>query len=112
MRPLCKACAQRPRAVNYHKLGRTYFRTLCEICMAHGAGAHVPRWQRAGYRLKNTCDKCGYKSPHVEVFRVFHIDENLNNCRHSNLKTVCLNCSAVLGKDGILWRQGDLIADF
>ena len=112
MRPLCKACTQRPRAINYYKDTRAYYRTLCEICLAHGAGAHVPRWQRAGYRPKTQCEKCGYKSPHTQVFRVFHIDENLNNCRPNNLKTVCLNCAAILGKEGITWRQGDLVADY
>jgi hypothetical protein len=80
--------------------------------MAHGISHGIPRWARAGYKLKNCCDKCGFKSPHEEVFRVFHIDGNLDNCRHSNLKTVCANCSQVLGKEGIAWRQGDLIADF
>ena len=59
MRPFCKACAQRPRAINYHKNNRAYYRTLCEICLAHGAGAHVPRWQRAGYKPKPQCEKCG-----------------------------------------------------
>ena len=88
MRPLCKTCVHRPRAINYYKQGRAYYRTLCEICLSHGAGAHIPRWQRAGYKPKPVCDKCGYRSQHIEVFRVFHVDENLNNCRPGNLKTV------------------------
>jgi len=112
MRPLCKACNQRPKAVNYHKQGKTYYRSLCEACLAHGAGYHVPRWQRAGYKPKNYCEKCGYKSQHQEVFRVFHIDGNLDNCRPANLKTVCANCAQVLHKEGVTWRQGDLIADY
>lgn len=111
MRPLCK-CGQRPRAVNYHKKDKIYYRKLCEICMSHGLYHGIPRWIRAGYKLKNQCEKCGFKSPHAEIFRVFHIDGNLDNCRHSNLKTVCNNCIQVLGKEGITWRQGDLIADY
>lgn len=110
MRPLCK-CGLRPKAVNYKKNGRTYYRSLCEACMAHGP-EHVPRWQRAGYKPKGQCDKCGFKSPHKEVFRVFHMDGNLDNCRHSNLKTVCSNCAQVLSKEGVTWRQGDLVADY
>jgi hypothetical protein len=54
----------------------------------------------------------GTRVQHTQVFRVFHIDENLNNCRPANLKTVCLNCAAILGKEGITWRQGDLVADY
>lgn len=80
--------------------------------MAHGLYHGIPRWQRAGYKIKNQCDKCGFKSPHPEIFRVFHVDGNLDNCRHNNLKTVCNNCANVLAKSGITWRQGDLIADY
>lgn len=111
MRPLCK-CEQRPRAVNYKKNGRVYYRSLCEICMTHGINHGIPRWFRAGYRLKNQCDKCGFKSPHKEVFRLFHVDGDLNNCRPANLKTVCCNCVQILSKEGITWRQGDLVADY
>ena len=111
MRPLCK-CGQRPRAVNYKKNDKIYYRSLCEICMAYGVYHGIPRWFRAGYHMKSQCDKCGFKSPHSQVFRVFHIDGNLDNCRHSNLKTVCANCVSVLSKDGIIWRQGDLVADY
>ncbi len=111
MRPLCK-CGLRPRAVNYKKGDRTYYRRLCEVCSSHGEYHRVPRWYRAGYRIKNQCEKCGFKSPHKEVFRVVHIDGNLDNCRPANLKTVCCNCAQVLGKEGVTWRQGDLIADF
>lgn len=110
MRPLCK-CGERPRAVNYKKDGRIYYRSLCEICMAKGLYHGVPRWKRSGYKPKNQCEHCGFKSPHREVFRVFHVDGNLDNCRPNNLKTVCCNCAQILGKQGIAWRRGDLIAD-
>ena len=111
MRPLCK-CSVRPCAINYKKNGKTYYRSQCEICMKNGQHYGIPRWYRAGYRIKKQCDKCGFKSPHKEVFRVFHIDENLDNCRHSNLKTVCANCQRVLHKEGFTWKQGDLTPDF
>jgi hypothetical protein len=111
MRPLCK-CGLRPRAVNYHKNGKTFYRKLCEQCDKYGEYHGVPLWYRSGYRKKNTCDKCGFRSPHSEIFAVYHVDENLNNCRPSNLKTVCANCQRVLAKEGIKWRQGDLVADY
>jgi len=112
MRPLCRKCNLRPRAVNYKKDKKTYYRSLCEGCLTYGENYGVPRWYRSGYRMKSQCDKCGFRSPHKEVFRVFHVDGNLENCRISNLKTVCANCSQVLSKEGITWRQGDLIADY
>jgi len=98
--------------VNYKKAGKTYYRSLCEICLRHGKNHLVPRWYRYGYRKKNQCDKCGFRSQHLEVFTVYHVDEDLNNCRPSNLKTVCANCQRVLAKEGIRWKQGDLMADF
>jgi hypothetical protein len=110
MRPLCK-CGQRPRAINYYKNDKTYYRKLCEICMAHGLAYKIPRWRRAGYKIKSQCDKCGFKSQHQEIFSVFHVDGDLNNCRYSNLKTVCANCARVMSKEGVSWKQGDLIPD-
>jgi hypothetical protein len=110
MRPLC-SCGIRPTAVNYRKNGRTYYRSMCNVCLKHGEGHGVARWYRMGYRVKNQCDKCGFKSPHKEVFTVFHVDGDLNNCRPANLKTVCSNCARVLHKEGIRWRQGDLVPD-
>ena len=80
--------------------------------MANGLYHGIPRWFRAGYKIKNQCDKCGFKSSHKEIFRVFHIDGDLNNCRHNNLKTVCANCVQVLSKEGLTWKQGDLVADY
>ena len=112
MRPLCNACNSRPKAVNYVKGNRTYYRSTCEACMKYGKNYGIPRWKQAGYKKKKTCDKCGFKSNHSEIFKVFHVDANLNNCRPSNLKTVCANCATVISKDGISWKQGDLVADF
>ena len=61
---------------------------------------------------KNTCEKCGYKSSHSEQFNVFHIDGSLINCKHSNLKTICANCQRLIQKQGVKWKQGDLLPDF
>ena len=111
MRPLCK-CGERPKAVNYKKNNRIYYRSLCDVCLRGGLFSKIPRWARSGYKKKTQCDRCGFKSPHRDVFKVFHVDGNLDNCRHNNLKTVCANCAQVLGKEGVTWRQGDLTADY
>lgn len=108
MRPLC-TCGCRPAAVNYIKNGRTYYRKLCESCLK--GKVQKCRWYTSGYRIKNQCDKCGFKSPYTEVFAVFHVDGNLNNCRPGNLKTVCANCQRILHREGIEWKQGDLTPD-
>jgi DNA-directed RNA polymerase subunit RPC12/RpoP len=107
MRPLC-TCGLYPVAINYYKHGKPYYRSQCGACMR---GVKLPRWHLAGYAMRNTCDKCGFKSLHKEVFNVFHTDGDLNNCRHTNLKTVCSNCQRILQREGVKWRQGDLIPD-
>ena len=66
----------------------------------------------SGYTKKDTCEKCGFRSQYPEQFNVYHIDGNLDNCKYNNLKTICANCQRVLQKQGIKWKQGDLIADF
>jgi len=107
MRPLC-SCGLRPVAVNYYKNGKPYYRHHCGAC---DRGVKLPRWVTSGYKPKSSCDKCGFRSPHAEVFNVFHVDGDLNNCRHTNLKTVCANCQRVLHKEGVRWKQGDLVPD-
>jgi hypothetical protein len=111
MRPLCK-CKQRPAAINYKKNGKTYYRKLCTRCQRKGLGYGTPKWKLRGYYKKDKCEKCGYSSKHQEQFDVYHIDGNLENCRPNNLKTICANCQRILQKEGTIWKQGDLIADF
>ena len=111
LRRLCKKCNKRPVAVNYLKEGKTYYRSVCDHCTrdrTHG----TPLWALKGYTKKSACDKCGYKSPHSEVFNVFHVDGDLTNCRYTNLKTVCANCQRTLQREGVKWKQGDLKPDF
>ena len=108
MRPLC-VCGQRPAAINY----KTFYRKKCEICSKYGGIGHgIPKWKQVGYEKKNTCEKCGYTSKHKEQFNVFHIDGTLDNCRFSNLKTICANCQRIIQKQGVRWKQGDLVPDF
>jgi len=111
MRPLCHTCGEKPCAINYYKDSRAYYRKECDTC-ARGGRSKKMRWQQSGYKKKDQCEKCGYRSRHPEQFNVFHLDGNLNNCRPTNLKTVCANCQRLLHKEGITWRQGDLLADY
>lgn len=108
MRSLC-SCGLRPVAINYIKNGKTYYRKICESCLK--GKPIICRWYSTGYRIKNQCDKCGVKSPYIEIFNVFHVDGDLNNSKVGNLKTVCANCQRTLHRDGVTWRQGDLRPD-
>jgi len=111
MRKLCNECGKRPVAVNYYKEGKIFFRSKCDHCANHRRDGIAP-WKQAGYKKKDTCDKCGFKSAHPDVFNVFHVDGNLKNCRFTNLKTICANCQRILHQEGAQWRQGDLKPDF
>lgn len=110
MRPLCK-CKRKPCAINYIKNGKTFYRRLCHTCMHKGLRHGIPKWEQSGYTKKSSCDKCGFKCNCTEVFDVYHVDGNLNNCRPTNLKTICANCQRLLYREGISWRQGDLTPD-
>ena len=113
MRPLCKNCNKKPCAINYYKEDKPYYRSMCESCVRYGGpGRGMPRWAQYGYVKKCECEKCEFKSKHHEQFDVYHIDSRLDNCRPSNLKTICANCQRTLQKEGSRWKQGDLIPDF
>lgn len=114
-RPLCKKCGENPAAVNYHKNDRVYYRKKCEQCNKKDTALKlrfIPHWQKAGYKKKMVCEKCGFKAHHQEQMRVFFIDGDMNNIHISNLKTVCLNCQTDLSLNPLGWVQGDLLPDF
>jgi len=111
MRPLCE-CKLRPAAINYKKAGKTYYRKKCETCLRNGTKHGVPKWHQRGYAKKDYCEKCNYKSKHQEQFNVYHVDGNLENCSVMNLKTICANCQRIMQKQGVRWKQGDLLPDF
>jgi hypothetical protein len=110
MRKLCKICQQRPVAINYYKNGRVYYRSKCDHC-AEGRKTERPLWVKAGYKKKNSCDRCGFNSKYAEQFNVFYVDGNLTNNRFTNLKTICANCQRLLQREGSRWKQGDLTPD-
>jgi len=111
MRNLCRSCQKRPVALNYYKDGQAFYRSKCDHC-ARGRKDGKPLWELAGYKKKNNCDKCGFKSALPDVFNVFYVDGDLTNNRFANIKTVCANCQRVLHKEGVRWKQGDLKPDF
>lgn len=113
MRPMCKVCESRPRAVAYHKYDRIYYRSKCDNCLRRGKKLKktVPRWQSAGYSKKKQCDRCRFVARYATQLVVMHVDGDLNNCELRNLKTLCLNCCAEVVKSDLPWRSGDLEAD-
>ena len=65
-----------------------------------------------GYKKKPVCEKCGFKAKYQTQLFVYHVDGDLNNAKQHNLKTVCANCQVEIAREGLGWRQGDLVPDF
>lgn len=112
-RPMCQACGLRVRAVAYHKYGKVYYRRRCDSCISRKKfpAKKLARWQTAGYKKKNSCDRCGFKARHAAQLLVYHVDGDLNNVDLRNLKTVCLNCVVEITRLDLPWRRGDLEED-
>lgn len=113
IRPLCKACGQRPCAVNCYRDDRVYYRSRCEHCIRRSKKIKPPepRWRSKGYKKKTSCDRCGFRSQYSAQLVVYHIDGNLNNSDVKNLKTVCQNCAIAIPRSDVPWKAGDLEPD-
>jgi Zn ribbon nucleic-acid-binding protein len=112
-RPICPACKQRPRAVNYHRDGVAHYRTKCGYCIARSRAIKPPepRWKTAGYKKKLACDKCGFRSRYASQLLVYHRDGNQHNTSLRNLATICLNCVEEIKRLDRPWTLGDLEPD-
>ena len=113
-RPICKECNKNYCAINYNRNGKTYYRRICDNCGKKKAKKKpiVPSWEKAGYKKKPHCEKCGFKAKYKEQLFVYYVDGNLNNNTQSNLRTICANCHFEVAREGLGWRQGDLVHDF
>ena len=113
MRPICRACNQRPVAVNYRREDTVYYRKTCDNCIRRGRKEKAPvaRWQSAGYKKKTVCDRCGFRSRYASQLLVYHVDGRLINTELSNLRTICLNCAEEVRRQAVPWQPGDLQVD-
>lgn len=114
LRPLCKVCGKNPRAPAYYRNGNRYYRSRCSSCRSKNKNlpAPVPKWKKAGYNKKATCDLCGFRSSYGSQIVVYHIDGNLNNNELFNLRSICLCCVEVVKRRYLTWRPGDLEVDY
>lgn len=114
-RSLCKICNLRPVAVNYKDIyGVIHYRSTCSVCNRERKKLRpqVPQWFRLGYRKKPTCDRCGFKFKLLDQSNVFHLDGNLKNNDWTNLRTICLNCTAEIYKSKLPWKVSPIVPDF
>ena len=114
-RPLCKTCRNKPRAYAYRKGKTIYWRSRCDSCIRQKnklKTGYAAKWFKAGYRKKKRCELCGFKQISQAQMDVYHVDGNRNNTSVYNLKTICANCQRLIQKQGVKWKQGDLLPDF
>lgn len=65
----------------------------------------------SGFKKRNICDRCGFRSKYASQISVYHMDGDLNNVEPRNLKCVCRNCQIEVAKSDLIWRSGDLVPD-
>ena len=113
-RNLCPICRNNPVAVNYIREGVTHYRNSCSACIRKGRKLkkEPTSWQRAGYKKKPQCERCGFKFKLAEQSNVFYVDGNLKNNNDFNLKTVCLNCTQEVYKSRVAWKVAPILPDF
>lgn len=114
MRPICKQCNKNYCAVNYIRNGKHHYRSICDECGSKKTKSKPKHksWEKAGYKKKIACDNCGFKAVYNTQLTVFHVDSNLKNAKHSNLRTICLNCVEIIKRKEITWKRGDLTVDY
>ena len=114
MRPICNHCGKNFCAINYNRAGVTHYRSMCDEC-GRKKVKKKPRkanWTKSGYKKKDRCDLCGFKSLFTTQLTVFHIDGDLTNTSLTNLRTICLNCVEVVKRKEVTWKRGDLEVDY
>jgi hypothetical protein len=102
---LCERCGINPKAINYKKGDRTFYRSLCDACIIEKKKNVKPLWQQEGYKKKFKCESCGFVAKFPEQLDVV---DYINAYR-----TICLNCKVSFDKEKkITILKGDLRSDF
>lgn len=104
-RPKCQSCFDHLAAINYHRGQQTYYRKLCDQCLRKGRSPRspVPAWYRSGYKIKDRCEKCNFRSRVEGQISIWYVDQNEQNVQWNNLKSVCANCKIELKSKFFAW---------
>ena len=113
-RDLCPSCNENLVAVNYIREGVTHYRNMCAACVRKGKKLkpQAPAWAKSGYKKKDRCEMCNFKSKTPKQMFVYHVDGNLKNNNWINLKTVCANCKIEVQGSRLPWKPAPLVPDF
>lgn len=87
-RGLCKTCGVRPKAINYVKNKKIYYRSKCDVCLTGKNDFKLPSWKFDGYKKLSVCEHCGFHATYTEQLTVIS--------ELKKYKTICLNCQVVV----------------
>lgn len=105
MRELCECCGKNPKAINYKKGDRIFYRSTCDACIIKKKKNVKPKWQQDGYKKKFKCESCRFVAKFPEQLAVIE--------HQKTYRTVCLNCEVVFNSTGSIdIVKGDLRSDF
>jgi hypothetical protein len=113
-RDLCPICLDSLVAINYIRDGVRHYRNTCAACIRKGKKLkpQPPAWAKSGYKKKERCELCNFKSKTARQMSVFHVDGNLKNNNWLNLKTVCANCRIEIQGNKLPWKAAPIEPDF
>lgn len=104
MRELCEKCKKNPKAINYKKDNKVFYRRFCDSCLIKKKKDVKPQWQKDGYKKKFKCESCGFVARHMEQLTV---------CEHQTTwRTICLNCEVDFKITGKFEVRKALKSDF
>lgn len=104
MRETCDQCHSNPKAINYKKQEKVYYRSLCDACIVKARKNTKPLWVKQGYKKKLKCESCEF---------VAKLPDQLTVCDYKgSWHTVCLNCDVYIKTTNILIKKSNLRSDF
>jgi hypothetical protein len=103
-RGVCSSCGILPKAVNYVKEGRIFYRKTCDTCARQKSKPSIPAWAIQGYKKLSNCESCGFVGEYKEQIIVYET-KNV-------YKSICLNCQIATKLGKTLKFKTIISADF
>lgn len=114
IRPKCQYCYTNSAAINYRRNDCVHYRKLCDQCIRkqRQPRSPVPLWYKSGYKLRDRCEKCNFRSKVEGQISVWYVDGNEHNVQWNNLKSICANCRIELLSNPYIWNSNLPKPDF
>lgn len=85
---MCSKCGEYPKAINYVRDGKTFYRSICNKCLAiNKKNRRKENKEFKNYKKKQSCEMCNFVAKYPSQLVPIKIKDQL--------RTVCLNCQVV-----------------